>query len=111
MAMRILWPNLPAPLVPVATEAVGPGFQTEFCEKFADVTDAQWANADAIVGGCLPQYIDKLRHCIDRGEYSQAKALLAKISTRLGPNDPSVSALAWDLRDAEFNGETDSKEG
>jgi phosphoglycerate dehydrogenase-like enzyme len=30
MAMRILWPNLPAQLVPVATEAIGPGFETEF---------------------------------------------------------------------------------
>ena len=63
MSMRILWPNLPPALVPVATEAVGPGFETEFCEKFEDVTDAQWANAEAIVGGCPPQYIDKLRKC------------------------------------------------
>ena len=39
MAMRILWPNLPAPLVPVATEAVGPGFETVFREKFDEVTD------------------------------------------------------------------------
>jgi lactate dehydrogenase-like 2-hydroxyacid dehydrogenase len=63
MAMRILWPNLPAQLVPVATEAVGPGFETEFHEKFEDVTDEQWANADAVVGGCPPRYIDRLRNC------------------------------------------------
>ncbi|MDB5404464.1 MAG: dehydrogenase [Rhodopila sp.] len=63
MAMRILWPNLPAQLVPVATEAVGPGFETEFREKFEDVTDEQWADADAVVGGCPPRYIDKLRNC------------------------------------------------
>ena len=63
MAMRILWPNLPAQLVPVATEAVGAGFDTEFHEKFEDVTDEQWANADAVVGACPPQYIDKLRNC------------------------------------------------
>ena len=63
MAMRILWPNLPTQLVPVAAEAVGPGFETEFGEKFEDVTDEQWANADAVVGGCPPQYIDKLRNC------------------------------------------------
>ena len=63
MEMRILWPNLPAQFVPIATEAVGPGFETEFCAKFEDVTDDQWANADAIVGGCPPQYIDKLRKC------------------------------------------------
>lgn len=63
MAMRILWPNLPAHLIPVATEAVGSGFETEFREKFEDVTNEQWANADAIVGACPPQYIDKLRNC------------------------------------------------
>jgi hypothetical protein len=61
MAMRILWPNLPAQLVPVATEAVGPGSETEFREKFEDVTEEQWA--DAVVGGCPPRYIDKLRNC------------------------------------------------
>jgi hypothetical protein len=51
MEMRILWPNLPTQLVPVAIEAVGLGFETEFREKFEDVTDEQWANADAVVGG------------------------------------------------------------
>jgi len=34
-----------------------------FREKFEDVTDEEWANADAVVGGCPPQYIDKLRKC------------------------------------------------
>src|SRR5215472_7892537 len=63
MAMRILWPNLPTRLVPVATEAVGSGFELEFREKFEDVSDEQWANADAVVGGCPPPYIDKLRAC------------------------------------------------
>src|SRR6201995_3740468 len=63
MAMRILWPNLPARLVPVATEAVGQGFDTDFREKAEDVTDDQWAKADAVVGTCPPQYIDKLRNC------------------------------------------------
>jgi len=63
MAMRILWPNLPAQLIPIATEAVGAGFETEFREKFEDVTDEQWANADAVVGDCPTQYIDKLRNC------------------------------------------------
>ncbi|MEA2739099.1 MAG: hypothetical protein QOH05_2406, partial [Acetobacteraceae bacterium] len=63
MAMRILWPNLPAQLVPVATEAVGPGFETEFHEKFEDVTDEQWANAAAVVGGCPPRSFDKRRNC------------------------------------------------
>jgi lactate dehydrogenase-like 2-hydroxyacid dehydrogenase len=63
MAMRILWPNLPARLVPVATEAVGSGFDLDFNERFEDVSDEQWAKADAVVGGCLPQYIDKLKAC------------------------------------------------
>ena len=63
MAMRILWPNLPARLVPVATEAVGSGFELEFREKFEDVSDEQWAKADAVVGGCPPPYIDKLKAC------------------------------------------------
>ena len=63
MAMRILWPNLPARLVPVATEAVGSGFELEFHEKFEDVSDEQWAKADAVVGGCPPPYIDKLKAC------------------------------------------------
>jgi lactate dehydrogenase-like 2-hydroxyacid dehydrogenase len=42
---------------------VGPGFETDFCASAADVADEQWANADAIVGQCPPQYIDKLRKC------------------------------------------------
>ena len=62
MAMCILWPNLPAQLVSIVTEAVGSGFETVFREKFDDVTDEEWARADAVVGGCPPQYIDKLRN-------------------------------------------------
>src|SRR5271165_5893548 len=61
MAMRILWPNLPAEYRPIALEAVGPGFETDFCASAAEVSDEQWASADAIVGSCPPQYIDKLR--------------------------------------------------
>ena len=61
--MRILWPNLPAELRQIARDAVGPGFETDFCASAAEVSDEQWANADAIVGPCPPQYIDKLREC------------------------------------------------
>lgn len=61
--MRILWPNLPDHLIPVARDAIGPGFETDFCASPAEVTDQQWANADAVVGQCPPQYIDKLRNC------------------------------------------------
>ena len=42
MPMRILWPNLPAQLIPIATEAVGPGFELEFHAKFEDVPDDEW---------------------------------------------------------------------
>jgi phosphoglycerate dehydrogenase-like enzyme len=64
MAMRILWPNIPPEFIPVVRDAVGPGFETDFCARFADVTDEQWANADAIVGGSPPpECIDKLRKC------------------------------------------------
>ncbi len=63
LAMRILWPSIPADSVPVVRDAVGPGFETEFCATASEVTDEQWANADAVVGSCPPQYIDKLRKC------------------------------------------------
>jgi phosphoglycerate dehydrogenase-like enzyme len=63
MAMRILWPNLPAEYRPIALEAIGSGFETDFCATPAEVTDPQWASADAIVGNFPSQYIDKLRNC------------------------------------------------
>jgi len=63
MAMRILWPNLPDQFVPVARDAIGAGFETDFCANATEVTDEQWANADAVVGSCPAQYIDKQRKC------------------------------------------------
>ena len=64
MTMRILWPNMPAEFEQIARDAVGPGFTTEFCANFPDVTDEQWANADAIVGPCPPApYFDKVKKC------------------------------------------------
>jgi hypothetical protein len=63
MTMRILWPNIPPEFEQIARDTVGPGFATDFCARFSDVTDEQWANADAVVGACPPQYIDKLRKC------------------------------------------------
>ena len=47
----------------LSREAVGPGFETVFPANAADVTDEQWAAADAVVGSCPAQYIDKLRNC------------------------------------------------
>jgi phosphoglycerate dehydrogenase-like enzyme len=61
--MRILWPNQPPEFIPLATEAVGEGFETVFHEKPENVPDHDWATANAIVGGCPPQYIDKLKDC------------------------------------------------
>ena len=56
MAMRILWPNIAADYIPVARDAVGQGFETDFYSSAAEVTDEQWANADAIVGQCPQSY-------------------------------------------------------
>ena len=64
MTMRILWPNMPPEFEQIARDAIGPGFTAEFCANFADVTDEQWENADAVVGPCPPaQYLAKLRKC------------------------------------------------
>jgi lactate dehydrogenase-like 2-hydroxyacid dehydrogenase len=60
---RILWPSLPAEFHQLSRDAVGPGFDTEFCAKAEEVTDEQWGEADGVVGQCPPQYIDKLRKC------------------------------------------------
>ena len=85
MAMCILWPNLPAQLVPIVTEAVGRGFETVFRETFDDVTDEEWARADAVVGGYPPQYIDKLRNWMNpevarrRPDYWFAQCLLLRV--------------------------------
>lgn len=64
MAMRILWPNIAAEFETIARDAVGSGFDLDFRANFADVTDEQWANADAVVGSSPPsECIDKLRKC------------------------------------------------
>jgi lactate dehydrogenase-like 2-hydroxyacid dehydrogenase len=64
MTMRILWPNIPAEFEQIAHEAVGSGFETDFCANFKDVAEEQWANADGVVGSALPpQDVDKLRKC------------------------------------------------
>lgn len=63
MTMRILFPNLSPEHEHIARDHVGTGFQLEFCEGPADVSDEQWANVDAIVGNFPAQHIDKLRNC------------------------------------------------
>ena len=62
--MRILWPNIPAGYEQVAREAIGEGFETDFCASADDVTDAQWAGASAVVGSALTgDAIGKLKQC------------------------------------------------
>ena len=62
--MRILFPYIPSDFHQVAHEAIGVGFETDFCARPEDVTDEQWANADAIVGPNPPAAaIDKLKKC------------------------------------------------
>ena len=50
MAMRILWPVMQPEFEPVVRDAVGTGVEADFCRSLAEVTDAQWAAADAVVG-------------------------------------------------------------
>jgi len=64
MTMRILWPNMPTDYRQVAREAIGDGFEAEFCGGADEVTDEQWANADAVVGQSPPaECVAKLRRC------------------------------------------------
>ena len=50
MTMRILWPVMPPEFDDVARDAVGAGFETIFRRSIEEVTDAEWASADAVVG-------------------------------------------------------------
>ena len=64
MTIRILWPNIPAGFEQIARDAAGAGVETEFRTMAADVTDAQWAGANGVVGSALAaEHIDKLRAC------------------------------------------------
>ena len=64
MAMNILWPRAGAGDHQVEVDAVGSGFVPTFCTAFDQVSDEQWANADALVGPSPPdRYIEKLRKC------------------------------------------------
>lgn len=50
MTMRILWPQMQPEFDQVALDAIGPGFEAVFRRAPAEVTDADWATADAVVG-------------------------------------------------------------
>ena len=64
MTMHILWPAMQPEFEAVAREAVGPGFDITFCRSPDEVTDAQWASADAVVGPYPgAANIEKLEKC------------------------------------------------
>ena len=50
MTYRVLWPQMRWPDTrDIEISSVGDEGQAEFCERYADVSDEQWANADALV--------------------------------------------------------------
>ncbi len=60
----ILWPSLPEAFQEIARDAIGDDFKAVFHTVSTDVTDAEWARADAIVGPSPPaDHIDKLTNC------------------------------------------------
>jgi phosphoglycerate dehydrogenase-like enzyme len=63
--VRVLWPQhfWGDDREPELT-GLGPGLDAEFVRRFADVTDEQWANCDALVGPAPPiDVLDKLTRC------------------------------------------------
>ena len=64
MAMRILWPRAATDSRQVELDAIGSGFEAVFQTGFDQVTDAQWASADALVGPSPPdRFVEKLHNC------------------------------------------------
>lgn len=50
MSYRVLWPQMRWPdMRDIEISSVGDEGQAEFCERFAEVTDEQWAAADALI--------------------------------------------------------------
>ena len=64
MTQTILWPRAHPDDHQIELSAIGEGFNPVFCSSFDEVTDAQWASADAVVGPAVPpQHIPKLTRC------------------------------------------------
>jgi phosphoglycerate dehydrogenase-like enzyme len=63
--MRVLWPqHFWGDEREAELAGLGPGLDAEFVRRFADVTDDQWANCDALVGPSPPiAMLDKLTRC------------------------------------------------
>ncbi|MDP6376096.1 MAG: C-terminal binding protein [Pseudomonadales bacterium] len=65
MTYRVLWPMIRWPDGRDIEEAsVADGGVAEFCERYADVTNDQWANCDALV--CAPDVPDEYRSRLDK---------------------------------------------
>ena len=91
MTMRILWPNMPTEYRQIARDAIGDGFEAEFCGGFDEVTDEQWANADAIVGPTPPESsFDKLGRCREVADH--AIALMMTLTKSISYHDESLRA-------------------
>ena len=66
MSYRILWPQMRWPDGrDIEISSVGGDGEAQFCERYADVTDDQWANADALVSiNDIPdEYRVRLQKC------------------------------------------------
>lgn len=64
MTKTILWPAMQPEFEQVARDAIGPGFTPIFRSAIAEVTDAEWASAHAVVGPYPgPANIEKLAAC------------------------------------------------
>ena len=65
MSYRILWPAMRWPDGRHIEESSVVGHSAEFCERYTDVTDDQWANCDAVVSvNDIPEeYRQKMTKC------------------------------------------------
>ena len=65
MSYRILWPAMRWPDGRHIEESSVAGHSAEFCERYTDVTDDQWANCDAVVSvNDIPEeYRQKMTNC------------------------------------------------
>ena len=65
MSYRILWPAMRWPDGRQIEESSVPGHSAEFCERYTEVTDEQWANCDAVVSvNDIPEeYREKMTKC------------------------------------------------
>ena len=64
MSYRILWPAMRWPDGRHIEESSVPGHSAEFCERYTEVTEEQWANCDAVVSvKIFLKYREKMTKC------------------------------------------------